>query len=321
MDTQSLQAFLAVADSGSFSRAAEQLHLTQPAVSKRIAVLENQVDARLFDRIGRRVTLTEAGRVLLPRAREILVMVNDSRRALGNLAGAVGGSLTLATSHHIGLHRLPPLLKSYTRAHPDVRLDLHFLDSEEAYQGVLDGSLEIAVVTLAPHPDAQLEVVPLWLDRLCFVCAHDHPLAQRQRLALDELCVEQPCLEKLGLEKLGLDELCDFDAVLPGPQTFTRELIETRFEAAGLRLPVALSTNYLETLKMMTAIGLGWSLLPERLVADDLHELQIDHPPIHRPLGYLVHRNRTLSNATRAMLELLEATREPGVPTESQGNG
>ncbi|WP_299231227.1 LysR family transcriptional regulator [uncultured Halomonas sp.] len=306
MDTQSLQAFLAVADSGSFSRAAEQLHLTQPAVSKRIAVLENQVDARLFDRIGRRVTLTEAGRVLLPRAREILVMVNDSRRALGNLAGAVGGSLTLATSHHIGLHRLPPLLKSYTRAHPDVRLDLHFLDSEEAYQGVLDGSLEIAVVTLAPHPDAQLEVVPLWLDRLCFVCAQDHPLARRQHLALDELC---------------LDELCDFDAVLPGPQTFTRELIETRFEAAGLRLPVALSTNYLETLKMMTAIGLGWSLLPERLVADDLHELQIDHPPIHRPLGYLVHRNRTLSNATRAMLELLEATREPGVPTGSQGNG
>lgn len=294
MDTQSLQAFLAVADSGSFSRAAEQLHLTQPAVSKRIAVLEAQTDARLFDRIGRRVTLTEAGRVLLPRAREILVMVNDSRRALGNLAGAVGGRLTLATSHHIGLHRLPPLLKSYTRTHPDVRLDLHFLDSEQAYQGVLDGSVEIAVVTLAPHPDAQLRVVPLWVDRLCFVCAHDHPLAQRQRLALDELC--------------------DFDAVLPGPLTFTRGLIEERFEAAGLRLPVALSTNYLETLKMMTAIGLGWSLLPERLVADaphELHELRIDHPPIHRPLGYLVHRNRTLSNATRAMLEQLDAAREP----------
>ncbi|TDB02906.1 LysR family transcriptional regulator [Halomonas marinisediminis] len=298
MDTQSLQAFLAVADSGSFSRAAEQLHLTQPAVSKRIAVLETQIDARLFDRIGRRVTLTEAGRVLLPRAREILVMVSDSRRALGNLAGAVGGSLTLATSHHIGLHRLPPLLKAYTRDHPDVRLDLHFLDSEEAYQGVLDGSLEIAVVTLAPHPDPQLEAVPLWVDRLCFVCAHDHPLAQRQHLALDELC--------------------DFDAVLPGPQTFTRELIETRFEAAGLRLPVALSTNYLETLKMMTAIGLGWSLLPERLVAGELHELAVDHPPIHRPLGYLVHRNRTLSNAARAMLAALEASREPLSGTAAQ---
>ncbi len=291
MDTQSLQAFLAVAESGSFSRAAEQLHLTQPAVSKRIAVLEAQIDARLFDRIGRGISLTEAGRLLLPRARQILVMVDDSRRALGNLESSVGGSLTLATSHHIGLHRLPPLLKAYTRAHSEVRLDLHFLDSEEAYQGVLDGSLEIAVVTLAPHPDPQLEVVPVWIDRLDFVCAADHPLAARGRLALHELC--------------------EFDAVLPGPLTFTRGLIEARFAAAGLRLPVALSTNYLETLKMMTSIGLGWSLLPERLVAGELHALTIDHPPIHRPLGYIVHRSRTLSNAARAMLALLESAREP----------
>ncbi|MDI5934197.1 MULTISPECIES: LysR family transcriptional regulator [Halomonas] len=291
MDTQSLQAFLAVADSGSFSRAAEQLHLTQPAVSKRIAVLEGQIDARLFDRIGRRVTLTEAGRLLLPRARQILVMVDDSRRALGNLAGDVGGSLTLATSHHIGLHRLPPLLKAYTGRHPGVRLDLHFLDSEQAYQGVLDGELEIAVVTLAPHPDEHLEVVPIWIDRLCFVCAPDHPLVDHERLTLHELC--------------------EFDAVLPGALTFTRTLIEARFAAAGLTLPVALSTNYLETLRMMSAIGLGWSLLPEGLVTSELRVLAVDHPPIHRPLGYLVHRSRTLSNAARAMLDELEAAREP----------
>ncbi|MGM0534669.1 MAG: LysR family transcriptional regulator [Pseudomonadota bacterium] len=290
MDTQSLQAFLAVADSGSFSRAAEQLHLTQPAVSKRIAVLEDQIDARLFDRIGRRVSLTEAGRVLLPRARQILVMVDDSRRALGNLEGSVAGSLTLATSHHIGLHRLPPMLKAYTREHPEVRLDLHFLDSEEAYQGVLDGSLEMAVVTLAPHPDKQLKVVPVWVDRLCFVCAPDHPLAGRGRLDLRELCA--------------------FDAVLPGPLTFTRSLIESRFASAGLDLPVGLSTNYLETLKMMTAIGLGWSLLPERLVAGELSVLEVDHPPIHRPLGYLVHRSRTLSNPARAMLAQLDRARD-----------
>jgi DNA-binding transcriptional LysR family regulator len=217
-------------------------------------------------------------------------MVEDSRRALGNLSGDVGGSLTLATSHHIGLHRLPPLLKDYTRSHPEVRLDLHFLDSEEAYQGVLDGQLEIAVVTLALHPDPKLEVVPVWIDRLSFVCAKDHPLARKASLSLATLC--------------------KFDAVLPGPLTFTRGLIEARFAAAGLNLPVSVSTNYLETLKMMTTIGLGWSLLPEGLVTDDLQVLEVDHPPIHRPLGYLVHRNRTLSNAARAMLEALDTVRE-----------
>ena len=290
MDTQSLQAFLAVAESDSFSRAAEQLHLTQPAVSKRIATLETQIGARLFDRIGRRVTLTEAGQILLPRARQILIMVDDSRRALANLEGQIAGSLTLATSHHVGLHRLPPLLKDYTRTHPEVRLDLRFLDSEQAYQGVLDGELEIAVVTLSPHPDPQLDVVPIWNDRLCFVCAPDHPLTRHGRLTLPDLC--------------------RFDAVLPGPMTFTRSLIESRFAAAGLSLSVGLSTNYLETLKMMASIGLGWSLLPERLIGGELHELEVEHPPIQRQLGYVIHRSRTLSNATRAMLALLNAACE-----------
>src|SRR5699024_8853127 len=103
---------------------------------------------------------------------------------------------------HIGLHRLPGLLRHYVRAHPEVRLDLHFLDSEQAYQGVLDGQLEIAAVTLAPRPDPQLRVVPVWIDQLCFVCAPDHALA--------------------GAGTLSLAHLCEYDAVLPGSMTFTR---------------------------------------------------------------------------------------------------
>ncbi|MEG3080521.1 LysR family transcriptional regulator [Halomonas sp. 5021] len=291
MDTQSLQAFLAVADTQSFSRAAEQLHLTQPAVSKRIATLESQVDARLFDRIGRRIALTEAGSVLLPQARQILFTVEDSRRALANLSGQVGGPLTLATSHHIGLHRLPPVLKQYTQRHPAVALDLHFLDSEFAYQGVRDGSLEMGVVTLAPHPVEQLHVVELWRDRLCFVCATDHPLAAQQRV-------------------LSLADLCQHNCVMPGARTFTGSLIAQRFEQAGLELPVSMATNYLETLKMMCSVGLGWSLLPEKMIDHDLVELKVATAPLHRPLGYLVHNNRTLSNAARMMIEELEATRE-----------
>ncbi|WP_043532446.1 LysR family transcriptional regulator [Litchfieldella xinjiangensis] len=290
MDTQSLQAFLAVADHGSFSLAGEHLHLTQPAVSKRIAVLEDQVGTRLFDRIGRRVSLTEAGRMLLPRAREILVMVDDSRRALSNLSGDVAGSLTMATSHHIGLHRLPPLLKSFTQVHPGVRLDLRFLDSEQAYQGVLDGDLEIAVVTLAPVPDPQLLVVPVWVDRLQFVCGHDHPLAHH--------------------DTLSLAALSSHDSVLPGPFTFTRGLVVDTFARDGLGVSVALSTNYLETLKMMVSIGLGWSVLPETLIDESLCVLPVKVRPIHRPLGYLVHKSRTLSNAARAMLEKLDEQRD-----------
>lgn len=293
MDTQSLQAFLAVAQTQSFSRAAEQLHLTQPAVSKRIATLEELLGTRLFDRIGRKITLTEAGNLLLPRAQRILFTVDDSRRALANLSGQVGGKLTLATSHHIGLHRLPPLLKLYTQRHPEVALDLRFLDSELAYQGVVDGTLEMAIVTLAPHPVEQLQVVELWRDRLCFVCAKDHPLAQRSRTQAT----------------LSLAELCEVNCVMPGAKTFTHTLIGQRFQAAGLTLPVSMSTNYLETLKMMCSVGLGWSLLPESMLDSELVELPVDTAPIHRPLGYLVHHNRTLSNAARRMIEALENAR------------
>jgi len=292
MDTQSLQAFLAVADTQSFSRAAEQLHLTQPAVSKRIATLEFQVGRHLFDRIGRRIALTEAGSVLLPQARQILFAVEDSRRALANLSGHVGGRLTLATSHHIGLHRLPPILKHYTQRHPEVELDLHFLDSELAYQGVRDGSLEMAVVTLAPHPIEHLHVVELWRDRLCFVCAPDHPLANA---------------DKQG--PLSLAALCDYNAVMPGARTFTGTLIAKRFEEAGLELPASMTTNYLETLKMMCSVGLGWSLLPEKMLDHDLVELDVATAPLHRPLGYLAHTNRTLSNAASMMIEALEESR------------
>lgn len=292
MDTQSLQAFLAVAETQSFSRAAEQLHLTQPAISKRIATLESQVEARLFDRIGRRIALTEAGSVLLPQARRILFTVEDSRRALANLSGQVSGPLTLATSHHIGLHRLPPVLKQYTQRYPSVALDLHFLDSEFAYRGVRDGSLEIAVVTLAPHPVEQLHVVELWRDRLCFVCASDHPLAAQAHQSA-----------------LSLVDLCQHNCVMPGAKTFTGSLIAQRFEQAGLELPVSMATNYLETLKMMCSVGLGWSLLPEIMVDSDLVELSVDTPPIYRPLGYLVHTSRTLSNAALRMIEQLENTR------------
>ncbi|ODC03304.1 LysR family transcriptional regulator [Terasakiispira papahanaumokuakeensis] len=290
MDTQSLNAFIAVAELASFSLAAEQLYITQPAVSKRIANLEQQLNQRLFDRIGRRITLTQAGQALLPRARKILVDLEDTRRLLDNLSGDIQGPLVLATSHHIGLHRLPPLLQRFTQQFPHVKLDMRFLDSEQAYSGVVSGELELAIVTLAPVPDPSLVVVPVWVDELKFVVAHNHPLTR--------------------LGQLQMQDLTHHDAVLPGHLTFTRGIVEKAFAEQDLDLNVALSTNYMETLKMMVSIGLGWSLLPESMIDEHLATLNLQHQPITRPLGYLYHRDRTLSNAARQMIQLLDSARE-----------
>src|SRR5690606_14556675 len=194
------------------SAAGERLRITQPAVSKRIAALEHDLGRRLFDRIGREVAPTEAGRALLPRARRILAEMEDTRRALGNLDASVDGRLTVATSHHIGLHRLPPLLRAFIRDHPQAAVDIRFLDSEHAWSEVLHGRLELAITTLGPAAPP-LHAVPVWDDPLEFVVAPDHPLAARGRASLRELAA--------------------YPAVLPDPSTFTHRIVADRFAADG----------------------------------------------------------------------------------------
>ncbi|MBH2035650.1 MAG: LysR family transcriptional regulator [Pseudomonadales bacterium] len=287
MDLASLNAFIAIAETGSFSLAGERLHLTQPAISKRIAGLEQQLKVRLFDRLGREINLTEAGRALLPRAYQILGVLDDTRRALSNLSGEVTGRLTLATSHHIGLHRLPPLLRAFTRAHPQVALDIQFLDSEVAYEEVLHGRAELAVITLAPETREPVRAVGVWDDPLDFVAAPEHPLA---------------CIGPVTLA-----DVARHPAVFPGGNTFTHHIVRRLFEAEGLTPNIGMSTNYLETIKMMVSIGLAWSVLPRTMLDEQVARLPLAGIQLHRRLGYILHSERTLSNAAKAFMALLDA--------------
>ena len=289
MDLANLNAFIAVAETRSFSLAAERLHLTQPAVSKRIAALEAQLDVRLFDRLGRDVSLTEAGRALLPRAYQILNVLDDTRRALTNLNGDIGGRLSLATSHHIGLHRLPPLLRAFTRAHPQVALDIQFLDSEVAYEEILHGRAELAVITLAPETREPVHAVPVWDDPLDFVAAPEHPLARNGAVTLADVA-QHP-------------------AVFPGGNTFTHHIVNNLFAAQGLTPNIGMSTNYLETIKMMVSIGLAWSVLPRTMLDDQVVRLPLPGIQLQRRLGYILHKERTLSNAAKAFMTLLDQQR------------
>ncbi|MBT4159881.1 MAG: LysR family transcriptional regulator [Gammaproteobacteria bacterium] len=284
MDIDSLKAFLAVAESGSFSHAADRLHLTQPAVSKRIALLEHQLDTRLFDRIGRTVRLTESGQALTTRASQILQQVEDTERAIRNLSGDISGQLSLATSHHAGLWRLPSVLRRYVSAHPQVTLDLHFMDSEVAHERIIHGELEMAIATLAPTVHERLIAEPIWRDELVFVSAKQHPLSQTHDLKLADLA--------------------EYAAILPDMTTFTGRIVKGIFEDNDLPLTIGMSTNYLETIKMLIGVGLGWSVLPKTMLDDDVVLLDIDHP-IERTLGVIHHVNRTLSNAGQVFIEFL----------------
>jgi DNA-binding transcriptional LysR family regulator len=290
LDTQLLQAFAAVAEAGSFSGAAEQLHLTQPAVSKRIALLESQLDSSLFDRVGRQIGLTEAGRALLPHAQRVLQELRAAKRHIQDLRGGVTGLLTMGISHHMGLHRLPEVLQQFTQQYPEVRLDIDFLDSEEAYERVLLGEVELGVITLAPEEKPSLQQIPIWKDELVVTIARSHPLARQARV--------------------NAKALSEYRAILPGLNTYTGRIIKALFEAQQLPLDVSMSTNYLETIKVMVSIGLGWSVLPKTLLDDSLCGLNLIGQKLSRNLGVVTHRERSLSNAAKAFLQLLLAARE-----------
>lgn len=282
MDTQDLAAFIEVSEQGSFSQAADRLHLTQPAISKRIAALESRVGHALFDRVARKVTLTDAGRTLLPYARSVLQSIEDGRRALSHLSDRVGGRLSIGTSHHIGLHRLPPVLKRFTQSYPEVDLDIHFMDSEVACHEVVAGKLELGIVTLPSEPIPQLQQRVIWADPLAVVVAPEHPLAARRRLRLVDLA--------------------EWPAVLPDEATYTHRIVRAALQRHGVEPRVRLATNYLETLKMLAATGLGWSVLPLSMVDRGLSVLKLPELKMNRNLGAVWHEKRTLSLAAQRLL-------------------
>ena len=289
MDIAALKAFVAVAESGSFSRAAETIYITQPAISKRIAGLEAELGTSLFDRIGRTIQLTEAGTALLQRAHTILIDVEDARRSIANLTGQIGGTLSMAASHHIGLHRLPNALKAFNHRYPQVRLDLKFMDSEGACTAIEHGDLELGVVTLPQHPSANIKTIAVWEDPLEIVVGRDHPLAQQKTI--------RPMT------------LMNYPAILPGPGTITRELILNALASVREGIEIGMATNYMEVLKMLASIGLGWSALPHTLIDENLHILKVENLKIGRQLGIVLHPERSLSNAAQAMIDVIQETK------------
>ena len=285
MQINQINAFLAVAELGSFSLAAEQLHITQPAVSKRIRQLEISINTALFDRISKRSILTPNGQAFKPHAERILQELKSYRFSLSRQQDSPSGSLSFATSHHIGLHRLPGTLRDFKIRYPQVDLDLHFMDSEDACVAIANNELELAIVTLPELADEKLDCEPVWIDQLVVVTAADHPLANQQEI--DPL------------------DLLEHAAILPSLGTFTRKIINSLFAASKEQLKITLETNYLETIKVMVSANLGWSILPQSMVDSTLSSHRLRGLDVQRPLGIVTRKNRTLSLSSTAMIDLL----------------
>ena len=287
MDINALQAFIEVARKESFSLASETLFITQPAISKRIAALEGDLGVQLFNRISRKVTLTDAGQKLLPKAKALVDELNDMRRYATSLSDEIKGELLIGTSHHVSMHRLPPILREYRREYRDVHLDMTFGESDIMCKLVERGEIELAIVTLPRMLPDSLEKRLLWVDTLHFVVGPDHPLLQQ--------------------EKVSFEQLAEYSCVLPSESTETYRVISREMERAGLTLNVQMTNNNLDTLKMLVGAGFGWTLLPETLLDETVEEVfvEADGVKFERELGVVLHRKRSLSNAAKAVLGMV----------------
>jgi LysR family hydrogen peroxide-inducible transcriptional activator len=188
MELHQLRYFCAIADSGSFSRAAQQTHVSQPSLSQQIRKLEDELGARLFDRLGRTVRLTELGRGFLPRARAILRDLEAARSDVVERKASISGAVSVGVIPTIAPYFLPPVLATFSRKFPQARVTVTEEITPLLLERLRGGNIDVAIVALPLHVKGhEFETVPLFNEKLYAVLPKRHALADRHALSLKEL--------------------------------------------------------------------------------------------------------------------------------------
>ena len=191
MDLRHLEHFVAVAETRSFTRASERLHIVQSAVSASIRTLERDLETELFNRTTQRVELTDAGAMLLPQARRILAEVQVARDLVADVGRGLRGTLTLGTMQALSAAALdiPRVLAGFRRSHPLLEVHLRYAanGSAELAEQLRDGRLDIAILSLPDHGPAGIPITPLTSEAMMLICAPEHPLAKRRSVRISEL--------------------------------------------------------------------------------------------------------------------------------------
>jgi DNA-binding transcriptional LysR family regulator len=289
LELHQLRYFCAVAETGSFSRAAEQSHVSQPSLSQQIMKLEGELGARLFDRLGRSVRLTETGQTFLPRARAVLRELEAARGDVAEQKDSVGGSVTIGVIPTVAPYFLPERLTWFSRKFPQVRLTV----VEEITPALLDqvrgSKVDLAILAL-PIRGHEFETFPLLTERLFAALPNDHKLAKRRALSLKDLRA-QPFL-------LLRDGHCFRDTAVAA------------CDRARLHPQIIFESGQFSSLLSMVGAGMGVSIVPEMAIdkKSRCRFVRIDDPAASRTIGVLILRGRSLSRAHHAFLSHLRAS-------------
>lgn len=285
-----LQIFSVAASQLSFARTAERLHLTHAAISLQIKQLEEVAGIDLFERIGKRVFLTEAGEVMLDHARQILQSLKEADESLSSLKGLKGGRIAVAVTS-TAEYFAPGLLAEFRKVQPDVRIRL-VIDNRDTVNSLL-ASNEVDVAIMGrPPADLDAEAVPFAPHPLVIIGAADHPLAERAHVNFTDLAGETLIVREAG--------------------SGTRTAMETFFTEHGLKPRIGMEMGSNESIKQAVVAGLGISFISQHTLGLELKTgrivvLKVEGTPVIRRWHVVRHRNKRLTPALGAFWDFVLA--------------
>jgi DNA-binding transcriptional LysR family regulator len=290
---EQLRIFVAVAELEHMTRAAQSLNLTQSATSAAIAALESRYATKLFNRIGRRIELTDAGRMFLVEARAVLARAAAAETVLSDFAGLARGSLSLAASQTAGNYWLPPLIHRYQSLHPGIKLGFRIGNTEQVAAWVIEGISDLGLIE--GHIDEPaLAIQPIADDELVLVVGARHPWAKRRSVAPRDLKATRWVLRERG----------------SGTRAIFEEAL-AKFGVATADLDVALELPSNEAVRSAVAAGAGATVI-SKLVAAALLKTRtlvaLDLPLEKRHFSILRHKERYLTEAEREFYRLAKET-------------
>lgn len=291
LDTRQLRAFVSLAQTGSFTTTARQLHLSQSAISHSIKALEEEVQCRLLDRLGKSVTLTLAGEQLLGHAQRILAEMDEARQRLRDLGKWGQGRLRIGASPTSCQYLLPKVLREFKESFPHCLIQIEPGDTPRALELLHNQRIDLAL-GLEPRQLDSLEFRPLFKDELRFLVSPLHPWARAGRVDRSEISNQR--------------------FILYTRTSYMADLIEGYFRREALVLPTSIELGNMEAIKELVKLGLGVSILApwvaqRELSEGSLHALPLGPRKLERSWGILLRKGQHLSLAQQTFLGLCTA--------------
>lgn len=289
MEFGQLEIFLCIAEEKSFSRAAEKMLRTQPALSIAIKRLEEETGEQLFDRSSRNATLTEAGKTLHSYAQRLINLRQEAREAVGELREMYRGRLIIGANESTSFYLLPQLLLEYRRHFPMIKIEVHRNISEKIPSDLLERKIDFGFLSYDPQQGG-LQSIELDRDELVLVVPPKHELA--------------------GREQVTVRELGAFQFVAHNAKTPARDRIFELFRQNQTLLNICVDLSTLETIKDFVQLGVGIAILPRLSVSAEIADGRLVHVPvrgmkIEKTLRLVFRRESNLSHAAKSFLELI----------------